>query len=169
MPIYEYLCPHCNRVFNFMAKSYAEAQSRTPACPKCHGQDMRRLLSRFSVTGAVRKSRSNAAAGDAGMGADGEGFDDPRVEREMMQLMSEAENMDESDPRQMGRLMRKMSEVSGEGMDAQMEEAVRRLESGEDPAAIEEQMGELFGDEEAPGGAGGGTGGPSYDDGLYSL
>ncbi len=86
----------------------------------------------------------------------------------MMKLMSQAEGIDENDPRQLGTLMRKMSDITGEKLDGEMEEAVRRLEAGEDPEKIEESLGDL--DDGAAGGMGGMPGGaPSYDDGLYSL
>ena len=68
-------------------------------------------------------------------------------------------------PRQLGRLMRRMSEISGEKLDPEMQEAVRRLESGEDPEKIEEDMGDLFGEDAG----GGGPGAPTYDDGLYPM
>jgi hypothetical protein len=86
------------------------------------------------------------------------------MEREMMRLMAEAEGLDEKDPRQLGRFMRRMSEVSGEPLDEEMEEAVRRLELGEDPEKIEEEFGDLMGP-----GDGDGFGGPSYDEGLYPM
>ena len=52
--------------------------------------------------------------------------------------------MDESDPRQLGRLMRRMSEITGEPMEEEMQEAVRRLEAGEDPDKVEEDLGDLL-------------------------
>jgi putative FmdB family regulatory protein len=159
MPIYEYLCPACNRVFNFLAKS--PSAPRRPVCPKCGRKDLKRMLSRFSVTGGSRKS----AGAQTPEGGDGEALDDPRIEREMMKLMGEAENIDESDPRQLGRLMRRMSEITGEDMGPEMEEAMRRLEAGEDPDKIEEEMGDVL--DEAGDDAGGAP--PSYDDGLYPM
>ena len=75
-------------------------------------------------------------------------------------LLAEAEGMDEDDPRAMGRLMRRMAEETGEPMPPEMQEMVRRLEAGEDPEAIEEDMGDVFG-EDGGGGLGGG------DDTLY--
>ena len=48
-----------------------------------------------------------------------------------------------------------------------MEEAVRRLEAGEDPEKIEEEMGDLL--DEGEDGMGMGGGAPSYDDGLYTM
>ncbi|MFO7821453.1 MAG: zinc ribbon domain-containing protein [Lentisphaeria bacterium] len=163
MPIYEYLCKHCNRVFSFMAKSYEETQQKKPTCPKCGATDLKRRMSAFSVSGAIPKSEDSGG----GEGAD-DNLDDPRVEREMNKLMHEAENIDENDPRQLGGLMRRMSDITGEEMDAEMEEAVRRLESGEDPEKIEEEMGEVLGDEDEPA-PGGMSSSPTYDDGLYSL
>jgi len=41
----------------------------------------------------------------------------------------------------MGRVMRKMAELSGEKMDGELEEVVRKLEEGGDPEALEEQLG----------------------------
>ena len=32
MPIYEYLCPHCNRVYSFLTQSSSE--NKQPTCPK---------------------------------------------------------------------------------------------------------------------------------------
>ena len=164
MPIYEYLCPSCNRVFNFLVKS--SRTEKEAVCPKCGGTNMRKRVSRFAVTGVERKSTKNApASADNPEGADA--LDDPRVEREMMKLMSDAESIDENDPRQLGKLMRRMTEIAGEPVEPEMEEAMRRLEAGEDPEKIEEELGDFLGDDEE-GGAGGG-GAPSYDDGLYEL
>ncbi|OPZ28900.1 MAG: Zinc ribbon domain protein [Lentisphaerae bacterium ADurb.BinA184] len=173
MPIYEYLCPHCNRVFNFLAKSHAETVSKPPVCPKCKRGGLRKLISKFAVTAATRKSKDEGAAPATDTAApptDGAGedrFDDPRVEAEMTRLLDAADSLDENDPRQLGRLMRRMTEISGEPLDPAMSEAVRRLESGEDPEKIEDDMGDLLGDEDAEGGGPGGP--PSHDDGLYSL
>jgi hypothetical protein len=41
----------------------------------------------------------------------------------------------------MGRMMRRMAELTGEKIDGQMEEMVRKLEEGADPDALEEQLG----------------------------
>ena len=171
MPIYEFLCPPCNRVYSFLTQSYDP--DRVPSCPKCGATDMRRRVSKFAfVRGGAKAAGRGADSPEPGAFDDepggpggGPDLDDPRVEREMMRLMADAESMDENDPRQLGRLMRRMSEITGEPLDAEMEEAVRRLESGEDPERVEEDMGDL-----GLGGEGGGFGGPpSYDDDLYSF
>ena len=67
--------------------------------------------------------------------------------------MPDLAGLDEKDPRSLGRMMRKMAGEAGEALDPQMEEMVRRLESGEDPEKIEESMGDLPGGERGLGGA----------------
>ena len=74
----------------------------------------------------------------------------------MKELEGAMNGMDEEnpDPRQMGQLMRKMCEMTGERMDEPMEEVVRKLEEGMDPDALEERMGDFMendGGEEALG------------------
>jgi len=169
MAIYEYLCSHCNRVYSFFTRGFSE--EREPVCPRCGATDLTKQVSRFAFvrSGGGAPGRSSDVGDAPGLDAAGEGgpdaLDDPRVEREMMRLMQEAEHMDENDPRQMGRFMRRMSEVSGEALDPEMEEAVRRLEAGEDPEKIEDDMGDVLG-----GGPGSEFGdGPSYDEGLYPM
>ncbi len=166
MPIYEYLCPKCNRVFQFLVRNIATAKEAY--CPKCGNLDMKKMMSKFAFTGATRKSTGNAASEAGGEGGDDMPDLTPQQERELMTLMSQAESMDENDPKQMGHLMRKMSEITGEPLDGEMEEAVRRLEAGEDPEKIEQDLGDLGLDDDPMGGMGG-MGAPTYDDNLYSL
>ena len=71
----------------------------------------------------------------------------------------EFSNIDENDPRAMARMMRRLSEVTGERLDEPMEEAVRKLEEGADPESLEESMGAAFGDG-PEGGMDDGLGGP---------
>ncbi|MCU0304820.1 MAG: hypothetical protein MUC56_12260 [Thermoanaerobaculales bacterium] len=158
MPIYEFLCRPCNRIFSF--HSFAVNPGRTPSCPKCGNGGLERVPSRFGVASVSR------AAGDSG----GDQLDDPRMEREMMKLAAELEGMDENDPRQMAAAVRKMTELAGEPVTPAMEEMIRRLEAGEDPERIEEDLGDAIEDE--MGGEGGGPFGgaaPTRDDGLYPM
>jgi len=164
MPIYEFLCPACNRVYSFLSRSSTD--DRQPTCPKCGAADLRKQVSRFSFV----RSGAGAAKRDAGPNEGGDAvgpdpLDDPKVEREMMRLMRDAEHLDENDPRQIAHFMRRMSSLTGEPLEGEMEEAIRRLEAGEDPEKVEEDMGDALG------GFGGdeGFGGPSYDEGLYPM
>lgn len=102
-------------------------------------------------------------------------LDDPRMERVMGELERDMEHLDERNPRHMAHMLRKMQEAMPPGsMPKEMETAIRRLEKGEDPDKIEEDMGESlagwFGDEGDPSGGGGGGGGSySRDPGLYDY
>jgi hypothetical protein len=53
----------------------------------------------------------------------------------------EFSGMDENDPRAMGRMMRRMADLSGEPIGGEMEEVVRKLEEGADPDSLEDRLG----------------------------
>ncbi len=161
MPVYEFLCPRCNRIYSFL--SYRINTTKVPTCPKCGAEDLRRRTSRFGV------GRKGASSPEGGGGGGEDDFDDPRMEREMMKLAAEMESMDENDPRQMAHAVRKMAELSGEPITPAMEEMVRRLEKGEDPEKVEEEMGDELEEEMGGDGGFGGAGAPDYDDGLYPM
>jgi len=76
------------------------------------------------------------------------GFDEEKLERAIEDLATEADSLDEEDPRQMARLMRKLSQSIGFRFGEGMEEAIRRLEAGEDPEQIEQDLGDVLEEEE---------------------
>jgi len=153
MPIYEFLCRPCNRIYSF--HSFRVGTDRVPTCPKCGATDLKRVPSRFGVSA---KGAPDDGAAD---------LDDPRMEREMMRFAAELEGMDENDPRAMARAVRRMTELSGEPVTPAMEEMIRRLEAGEDPEELEEELGDAL--EEEMGESGGGGGAPARDDGIYPM
>lgn len=171
MPIYEFLCPECNRIFSFLSKSFKEA--RIPQCPRCKSEHMIRQISLVSPLRSARR-KGNEADSASNAESDATRSYDPaeeaKMERAMKVLEKEMAGMDEEnpDPRQLGRLMRRMSEMTGEPMPEELHEAVKRLEAGEDPEKIEEEMGDLFGEGEYGDDSGYG-GGPTRDPGLYDL
>lgn len=172
MPIYEYYCPDNNRIYQFFAKTLEQAKE-TPKCPDNPEFRMIKMVSGFAIRGAQRKSKGD----ESGPGAPGGGgpedspADDPRMEAAFAQLEREMDSIDENDPRAMGRMMRRMSDLTGEKLDGEMEEMVRKLEEGQDPEKIEAEMGDLLGEDgEGGGGYGGGFGGaPTRDPGLYDY
>jgi hypothetical protein len=92
----------------------------------------------------------------------------------MAMLAGEAEKISEDDPRQAAQLMRKLSDATGFSLGSGMEEAVNRLEKGEDPDQIEAEMGGLLDGEEpflktGKGKRGGRKPKPRVDDTLYDL
>lgn len=75
-------------------------------------------------------------------------IDEGKMERAMNLLAKEAEHLDENDPKQAANLMRKLTDMTGVNLGSGMEEALRRMEAGEDPEAIEAEMGDLLEGEE---------------------
>jgi predicted nucleic acid-binding Zn ribbon protein len=167
MPIYEYYCPDNHKIYSFYAKTLAQGQT-IPKCPENPAFRMRKILSAFAVTGRTRKA-AGGDSGDSGGPPPGSAGGDPAEEAKMEAAMAAMEgefaNVDENDPRAMGRMMRRMSEVTGEKLDGEIEEVVRKLEEGADPDELEAQMGDEFGEggdpDDPPGmGPGGGEGMP---------
>ena len=54
MPIYEFACPKCRRIFNFLSKRLNP--DHLPACPKCGGRKMVKQMSRFATTKGRRRT-----------------------------------------------------------------------------------------------------------------
>lgn len=155
MPIYEYYCPRNHTVYQFYARTLAQGKL-TPRCPDDPRWPMRRVVSQFAFTGRAREEPA-----DAGQPALPGSPEDARLEAAMGAMEKEFDSVDENDPRAMARLMRRMSELSGEKIDGPMEEVVRKLEEGADPEALEDQFG--AGEEGAEDGEAGGGGGPGTD------
>jgi len=103
---------------------------------------MERAISRFAVTGRAREKTDSPADPS-----------DPRMEKVMAEMEREMAGMDENnpDPRAIGRMMRKMTEATGQAMPAEMEQMIRRLEAGEDPEKLEEEFGDAFEGMDLPG------------------
>ena len=51
---------------------------------------------------------------------------------------------DNPDPRALAKMMRRMGELTGQKMPAQMDEVIARLEKGEDPDKLEQEFGDVF-------------------------
>lgn len=160
MPIYEFYCRDCNTVFQFFSRTVNPG--KIPPCPKDSGHSsLERQMSRF----AMGRSGSKEKVDGSGDGNAPSRLDDPATEARMMDLMSRMEGMDENDGRAMGRMMRELSEITGEGgSDPAMQEAIRRLEGGEDPDKVEEIMGDAWGTEGS-----GGRSEPGFDGGMYDM
>jgi len=165
MPIYEFYCRDCHRIFNFLSRTVnTEAK---PSCPRCGRAGLERQVSAF----AISKGRPDTG-GDDDLG----GADEARVEEAIAGMAREAEGLDENDPRAMARLMQRFYEKSGMPMGDGIQEALRRLEAGEDPDAIEDEMGDLLDSEDLAGESARPLAGlrrrlrpPERDDRLYEL
>ena len=130
MPIYEFYCSDCVTVFNFYSPTVNT--SKVPTCPKCKKRELDRLMSTFAVL-----SGKAEVSDDLDLP-----FDESKMEKALHMLESEMPNINEDDPRQASMLIRKMTEAAGGRLDEGMEEALCRMEAGEDPDKIEEEMGD---------------------------
>jgi putative FmdB family regulatory protein len=108
VPIYEYLCQDCSRRVSVFVRSISNPGK--PACPRCGGEHLERLMSRFA------RVRSEDARLDA--------LADP----------SSFGGLDENDPKSVARWAKKMGgelgDDLGEDFDQMMEEAVEEEASG---------------------------------------
>lgn len=136
MPIYEFFCQDCNVIFNFFSKTINT--STYPVCPRCEKRQLSRQLSLFTVTGRAKENDD----------MDNLPFDDAKMEKALQTLAKEADNINEDDPRQAARLMRKLSDMTGLEMGAGMSEALERMEKGEDPDQLEAEMGDILENED---------------------
>ena len=166
MPIYEFYCPGCHTIYNFLSKSIDT--EKVPTCPKDGRHRLDRQVSSFAGV--------SGGKGDGDEGMDDLPIDESKMERAMETLASEAEGFDEEDPRAAAQLMRKLSDMTGIEYGENMQEALRRLEAGEDPDAIEAEMGDLLEGDEDPfimpgkkGGKGRRKLPPERDDTLYEM
>lgn len=136
MPIYEFYCERCNTIFNFFSKTVNTR--KRPKCPSCKTKTLSRQMSAFAFTGKAKED------GDV----DDMPFDENKMEKAMQMLAGEADKINEDDPRQAANLMRKLSDMTGLELGPGMSEALKRMEAGEDPDAIEAEMGDLLEEEE---------------------
>ena len=116
MPIYEYACDHCRKIYSFLVRN--PSRHKLPKCPKCGRKRMKRIISSFLI-GHTEDSRI-------------EKLSDPSLYT----------GIDENDPKSLARFMRKMGKEMGEDMPEEFEEMCHRLEAGENPEEIEKSLGE---------------------------
>jgi putative FmdB family regulatory protein len=167
MPIYEFACPKCRVIFNFLSKRLKP--DRLPVCPKCGNKKMTKQMSAFAMPRGVKEPSASGDSSDRGEGPMPD-LDDPRVMRAMSEMERDMEHLDENNPKHMAHMMRKMKNLMPAGtMPKELDVAIKRLEAGEDPEKIEADMGDVLGD--FMGGPEGGASGGGYtkDSGLYDY
>ena len=165
MPIYEFACPKCRKIYSFLSKRINP--DRLPVCPKCGNKKLKKELSRFAMTRGLSEP---AAGGDAGEEGPMPDMDDPRIARAMSEMERDMEHLDENNPKHMAHMMRKMKDILPAGtVPKELDIAIKRLEAGEDPEKIEADMGDVLGELMGGEGGAGGGGGYAKDSGLYDY
>ncbi len=115
--------------------------TKVPQCPKCGRKKLEKKVSRFAISKGLKESDSTNDPF--------ENVDESKMEELMMEMAPHLDENSEGpdDPKQMAALMKKMFDVTGMQPNDAMMEAMRRMEAGEDPDRIDEEMGdELDGD-----------------------
>ena len=135
--------------------SRAVNTDKTPACPHCGRADLSRRASAF----AISKGRKEEPQADALP----PGLDDARLEKAMESLAGDLDSFDENDPKQGAQLMRRLFSATGMPIQGGMAEALKRMEAGEDPEKIEEEMGDVLDQDPLGGLMGGEVGEPGAD------
>ena len=97
MPIYEYDCHDCRRRVSVLVRSVS---SPAPACPRCGGANLTRLMSRFATVKS-EEARLESLASDGSFG-----------------------DLDENDPASVARFMKKMGKELGDDLGDDFESAV---------------------------------------------
>jgi putative FmdB family regulatory protein len=136
MPIYEYYCDQCNVIFNFFSSRVNT--TKVPACPKCGKEELAKQISTFATITKGKEESDDQLSG----------LDESKMEHAFESLMREAEHVNEDDPKQMASLMRKFTSQTGIHLGESMEQAISRMEAGEDPEQVEKEMGELLNEED---------------------
>lgn len=145
-------------IYQFYAKTFAQGQS-VPKCPENSSFRMQKIVSSFAINRGGRKGEQEPT--DPALGAAAaDPAEDARMEAAMGAMEKEFASVDENDPRAMARMMRRMADLTGEKIDGEMEEVVRKLEEGADPDTLEDQLGGGAGDD-----AGGGMDDPMGEGG----
>jgi putative FmdB family regulatory protein len=134
MPIYEFYCRDCHTIFSFFSPTSHVA--RVPGCPQCQRAKLEKRPSTFATLRS-RPGGDEEAEGDDPFG----GLDEDRVEKAMESLAAEMESLgDTEDPKALGSLFRRFGDLTGLEPGPRMEEALRRLETGEDMESVESDL-----------------------------
>jgi putative FmdB family regulatory protein len=119
MPIYEYDCRDCRRIVSILVLRPSAAG--TPACPRCGGVALTRLMSRFATVKS-EEDRLESLADASSLG-----------------------DLDENDPASVARFMKKMGREMGDDLGDDFDEAVDEAMSegagGGDEAAADAPSG----------------------------
>lgn len=132
MPVYEFYCQRCHTIYNFFSR-----RIDTTTVPDCPGAANHTLTRRVSMFTYARHASTDS--GDAQDPFDD--MSDSQIEQLLTGMSDEFTDLNEDDPRQMARMMRRL--VDGAGVDTSegLEEAISRMENGEDPDRIEDDLG----------------------------
>jgi putative FmdB family regulatory protein len=132
MPIYEFYCDACHTIFNFFSRTVNT--TKIPSCPRC-GRALQRRASLFSCIDPSREDNRDV---------EDLPIDESRLAEGMQKLEREVDRLNEDNPKEAARMLRKFSDMTGIRFNDMFQKAISRLESGESPEEIEQDMGDAL-------------------------
>jgi putative FmdB family regulatory protein len=133
MPVYEFYCEPCHTIFSFHSPRVDTLT--VPVCPVC-GCRLAREVSVFSHLVRGKGDAEPSSEGDAAARMD-------QVMAQMGDRMQALEDED-ADPREAVKVMKELATAGGVTFNSEVQEAMARIESGEDPEKIDETFSEVF-------------------------
>lgn len=133
MPLYEFYCEPCYTIFTF--RSQRVDTVTLPPCPIC-GKKLAREVSSFAH---IVKGETAAAPKEAGETAS-------RMDEVIAKMGDRLQSLndDDADPCEAVKVMREMASAGGMKFNKEVQEAMARIEAGEDPEKIDEEFSEVF-------------------------
>lgn len=147
MPIYEFSCRNCRRLFSFFSRRVNT--SAVPPCPKC-GAPLERMVSLFSArSGGGNSDPDPFGAGDDGLDEDFPGVPDwdsgdERIAGAVAEMGDKLDRIDPSNPTEAARAIKEFSEKSGVKLNPKVMDAIGKLASGDDSAEAGMQLAEAL-------------------------
>ncbi len=123
MPTYDFVCMNCGQRFDVFL-SYSEYGTKKVTCLHCGSTNVRRRMTRVRIAKS-EESRLDSMADESAL----DGL--------------------ENDPKELGRMMKKMGREMGEDLPPEFDDVVDRLEAGQSPEDIESALPDL-GEGESP-------------------
>lgn len=124
MPVYEFLCPKCQVIYNFHSTSVDT--ETVPVCPKCECDSLVRQISAFSNPNGQEELSEDA------------------VLKSFSNLLDSIDTVKNDSSHDLVGALQKFSKGCGAELGEKIEGAIDRLKEGESPEKVEKEMGELL-------------------------
>ncbi len=124
MPVYEFLCPKCQVIYNFHSNS---VDTKTvPACPKCDCNNLVRQVSAFSTLNTQEE------------------LSEDLVLKSFSNLLDDIDEIKDNCSSDLVSTLQKFSKGCGAELGGKIDIAIDRIKQGESPDQVEKEMGDLL-------------------------
>lgn len=124
MPVYEFLCPKCQVIYNFHSN---RVDTKTvPSCPKCDCDTLVRQVSAFSTVNIQEEAAEDV------------------VLKSFSNLLDNIDEITADSSSDLVGSLQKFSKGCGAELGGKVDMAIERIRQGESPEQVEKDMGELL-------------------------